>query len=278
MKLTALIALLALGPLTPAVALAHSKLYQPTPVNDNDANKTTAAPCGTIPATPVVTQFTPGGDLQVSWYETVNHTGWFELRFAQNGPGDCTLTNTGSNTDPSSTATEDPIHRVCPTLLTAPIMDPNDVGINEADPKTWKKYTQTVKMPNVSCTDCILQLIQWMGSGTPTTYTPYYSCARITTGAPSGPADMAGAPPSSSDMATAGGGAVADMGAGGGDVVDMAAGGQYESPGGLPGCSMGGAGAASSGALPLLGLALLAAADRLRRRARRRSHQPVDAA
>jgi hypothetical protein len=263
-----LIAFLALGTLTPAVALAHSKLYQPTPVNDNDANKTTTAPCGTIPAMPVVTQFTPGGDLQVSWYETVNHVGWFELRFAQNGPGDCTLTNTGSNTDPTSTATEDPIHRVCPTTLTAPIMDPNDVGINEADPKTWKKYTQTVKMPNVSCTDCILQLVQWMGSGTPTTYTPYYSCARITTGAPSGPADMAGTA-SSSDMAGGGaaGGAVADMGAGGGVGVDMAAGGQYKPSGGLPGCSMGGA-AAPSGALPLLGLLLLVAVDRLRRRAR----------
>jgi hypothetical protein len=265
MRLIALSALLVVGTLAPAVARAHTKLYQPTPVNDSDANKTTAAPCGTIPAAPVVTQFTAGGDLQVSWYETVNHVGWFEVRFAQNGPADCTLTNTGSTADPSSTTTQDPIHRVCPTSLVAPIKDPNDSGIIESNPATWKKYVQTVKMPNVSCTGCIVQLIQWMGTydtqGNPITYTPYYSCARVTTGTPTQPADMAGMP-APADMATGGGG-----GGGGGGESDMASGGG--GGGGLPGCSMGGAAAAASGALPLVGLLLVTASGRLSRRSRR---------
>jgi hypothetical protein len=268
MRRTALAALIVLATLAPAAARAHSKLYQPIPVNDSDANKTTAAPCGTIPANPVVTQFTAGGNLQVSWYETVNHVGWFELRFAQNGPADCTLTNTGRSTDPSSTTTQDPIHRVCPTSLVAPVKDPNDSGIVESDPMTWKKYTQTVTMPNVSCTNCIVQLIQWMGSfdaqGNPISYTPYYSCARVTTGTPTLPPDMAGMP-EPADMATGSGGG---GGAGGGGVVaaDMS----DAPPSSLPGCSMGGA-TAASGALPLVGLLLALASGRLRRRSRRGS-------
>ena len=70
-------------------------------VNASDSNKGTLAPCGAIPPFPVQTQFAANADLTVSWFETVNHTGWFELRFAENGPGDCTMTSNGGAVEPT---------------------------------------------------------------------------------------------------------------------------------------------------------------------------------
>jgi hypothetical protein len=255
---------------SPSVARAHSKLDQPPPVNTSDANKNPTGPCGTIPATPIQTQFAANGSLTVTWYETVNHIGAYEIRFADSGPSACTLTGNGGAVEPTNAQTNNVANKICPTLLTPAIADGDDPTINQADPTTWKKYTKSVTMPNTTCTNCIVQLIQWMGSGAGAakTFTPYYSCARVTTQTPPPIPDMTGMPPE--DMAMGGGGAGGTGGGGGGgggiaDVPDMAVAPQpYNS---MIACSFGGGGASSAGALfTLLPLLLGRLATRRRRR------------
>src|SRR5262245_37934858 len=115
--------------LVPASALAHSKLAYPEPINQSDANKNPTGPCGAPTGTPPVSVFQVGSDVEVSWYETINHVGGFEIRFSANDTTACTLTNNGQNsaTGPNQTTTQNAANRVCPTLM-ASVVDPDDAG------------------------------------------------------------------------------------------------------------------------------------------------------
>jgi hypothetical protein len=241
MKTAALIGLL----MTPSLALAHFKIDTPAPVNTLDANKTADAPCGPIPASPTVHVRQVGTQLQITWKETINHTGTFEIRYAPTGVAECTATNNGQATaagKPDATNTQIATNKICPTLLTNPITDPNDVGINQADPATWKTYTQMVTLPGTPNSTGVIQMIQWMSGGT--TYTPYFSCVRLNLSAD--PVDLAGGPmdlsQAPSDMAVGGTGS-GDGGGTGGGTGD--GGGNGGGGGGVgmfknTGCAMGG--------------------------------------
>jgi hypothetical protein len=228
-------------------ALAHSKLNKPDPINPNDANKMAVAPCGAPVGTPLVATYQVGSQVDISWYETINHVGGFEIRFAQNGEGDCTMTNNGvapvaGVTAPYNNNTNNAAEKICPTKLLS-MVDTDDAGIVQSDPTTWKLRTAKVTMPAAPCTNCIIQLIQWMGSNgntAPTTYTAYHSCAKINLTV-NAPPDMAGTAPPDMAMADAPDLAAPAGGGGGGDTTppDMAMK-PYQSPSALPGCSMAG--------------------------------------
>jgi MYXO-CTERM domain-containing protein len=234
--------------LLPAAAFGHARLDSPVPVNLDDATKNPNGPCGTVPASPTVTTFQVGQQIDVRWFETIDHQGNFEIRFAPNGAADCPMANGFAG---------------CAQVLST-VPDPQDVGIIRTNMATWKVRLQRITLPSTPCTNCLLQLIQHMGqAGGGPPYTQYYSCARIQLQA--GPApDMAGTVVADLGMAPnadAGPGTMDDL-AGGATGDDMGSG----TPKGMfknTGCSVSHAGTTSL--LGLLAAALLALALRRRR-------------
>lgn len=256
MKTAALLGLL----ITPALAHAHFVIGTPTPVNTNDGNKTLVSPCGAM-TSPTVHVRQVGTALQLQWRETIDHTGTFEIRYAPTGVAECTATNNGQAANggqPDSTNTQIASNKICPTLITNPIMDPVDTL-----PAGGKQYTATITLPGTPNATGLIQMIQWMSNGqVPRAYTPYFSCVRLSLSA--NPVDLAGEPvdllaPAPGDMAVGG---TPDGGGGGGGGTDDGGGGgmgMFKNSG----CSMGGrADVSSLGALFVLAALAIAARRR----------------
>ena len=85
-----------------------------------------------------VSVFKPGQTITVSWDETINHPGHYRISFDSNGTG---------FPDPKSFTDYD--------------SGPTDLVDNIAD-KNGGAYTQQVTLPNISCMNCTLQVIQVM--------------------------------------------------------------------------------------------------------------------
>lgn len=133
--------------LVPPQTFAHTRLTPGqilVPRSTSDSLKT--APCGGVPrsANPVVLQ--AGQTITVSWEETINHPGHFEIRFSQAGE-----TN---------------------FVLLKSIADTQDTG------STPHQNSTQVTLPSVNCTNCTIQLIQVMEEN-PANPSYYYSCADI---------------------------------------------------------------------------------------------------
>ena len=107
-------------------------------------------PCGGIIRTATFKAFAPGQAVRVDWEETVQHPGRFEFYFSQSGDSNFSYLATVIDDQ------NDPI----------PAGGPNHV------------FTSTLTLPNVTCTDCTLQMVQVMteNSASPSYY---YSCADI---------------------------------------------------------------------------------------------------
>ncbi len=160
----------------PNLAYAHAR-FRPNLVNDkgettfvsntpprNDATGLKTAPCGNIARTTTPKVYKPGQEITVQWEETINHKGYFMLRFSEKGDTDFEK-----------------------NVLAAEITDTQDEPLNSMNGETHR-YTKKVKLPNIECTDCTLQLVQVMtevtrnpdGSLPPSAY--YYSCSDIQLG------------------------------------------------------------------------------------------------
>src|SRR5687767_11474654 len=68
----------AVAALVPAIAFGHAYWTTPT-ARANVAYK--AGPCGT-PRTALFTTYTAGSTVTVTWRETINHPGYYELTFS----------------------------------------------------------------------------------------------------------------------------------------------------------------------------------------------------
>lgn len=146
--------------LWPAAAAAHTVMTSPAPRDASDQHKDPNGPCGVARAASQPMTASPlaaGSDFTVTWTETVDHAGCFVVDFAAAG-------DIGWQ-----------------TLATLPHSAAND---------TPRPYSTTVKLPNVSCTDCTLRVRQIMlneepapGAACPPSEVlpgqTYYSCANV---------------------------------------------------------------------------------------------------
>lgn len=114
-----------------------------TVVPRNNSTGLKSAPCGGIARTASSRAFTSGQTINVSWEETVNHPGRYEIYFSQSGDSNFTLLKTINDSL-------------------------NDNAVPHA-------YSTQITLPNVVCTDCTLQLVQFMTDSN----SYYYSCADI---------------------------------------------------------------------------------------------------
>jgi hypothetical protein len=155
---TAAFAIVLLG--APA-ANAHLDIDWPAMAGINQK----AYPCGAIgqAAAPAKHNFRPGQTITIRYTETIRHSGNFRVAFAPTladldapvgcgdirpvGPdGNMTILADGFNLAPSANDTA----MGCPGR------------IGDRIPMSGVEYTVDVTLPNVECTDCYLQMIQFM--------------------------------------------------------------------------------------------------------------------
>lgn len=163
----------------PAPARAHLGLITPASRYGPDVLKT--GPCGVAEGerTAIVTHYEPGETIEVSWDEYIDHPGHYRIAFDPDGDDDFV--------DPS-TMTE--LHSNEAVLLD---------GIPDEGPGE-RDYVATVTLPDVTCDNCTLQVIQVMYDKPPYT-TPgndiYYQCADLVL-------RVGGAPPDAGSACSAG--------------------------------------------------------------------------
>jgi len=129
---------------------AHTKLLvnSATPPRIDADNLKSPAPCGGIPRTDKPAIFTQNQTVTIEWVETIDHDGFYTLKIAR------------SDND------------IVADNLMLDMQFNNDVSGSEDH-----DYSESIQMPNESCTDCTLQLIQHMVVGQ--SVSPYFSCADI---------------------------------------------------------------------------------------------------
>jgi hypothetical protein len=182
---------LAFVALSPLEARAHLGLEAPTSRYGPDVLKT--GPCGVAGGerTDKVTYYEPGETIDVYWDEYVQHPGHFRIAFDDDGVDDFV--------DP---ATMMELYSNDTVLLD---------GIEDKGPGE-RSYMETVTLPDVTCENCTLQVIQVMYDK-PEYTTPgndiYYQCADLVL-------RSGGAPPGPDAGTDAGTDPGADPGAGGG--------------------------------------------------------------
>jgi len=153
--------LLGLVVLAPAEAKAHLGLSSPASRYGPDTLKT--GPCGVSGGerTGNVTYYEPGEIIEVSWDEYVDHPGHYRIAFDEDGDDDFV----------------DPAAMMELYSNDAVLLD----GIDDKGPGE-RDYLATVTLPNVTCDNCTLQVIQVMYDKPPYT-TPgndiYYQCADL---------------------------------------------------------------------------------------------------
>ena len=138
------------------IASSHARLnplQKPAPRSESSGLK--SGPCGNIAATTDPTKKTAllrGSELEISFQETIDHPGYYRIAFSQNddnGFEDNILIEMAADIQGA------PI---------PPFANPRD-------------YTVTITLPDLTCENCSLQLIQVMTDRNPPSN--YYSCADI---------------------------------------------------------------------------------------------------
>lgn len=137
----------------PGVAFGHAGLRVPTPRTTDIRAGTSikTGPCGPYaPGTGARTTLAAGSTFTVEFDETINHPGYFQLFYSEVRDTNFVLLQ---DRIPHSNAAPSP---------------------SFANPRP---YSTTITVPNVSCSECTLQLIQVMEDRSPPTL--YFSCADI---------------------------------------------------------------------------------------------------
>ncbi len=161
MRFSCLALFVAFAMLSPVEARAHLGLDVPTSRYGPDTLKT--GPCGVAGGerTTNVTYFEPGETIEVRWDEYVDHPGHYRIAFDDDGVDDFVDPATMMELDSNDAVLLDGI---------------TDKGQGERD------YVATVTLPELSCDNCTLQVIQVMYDKAPYT-TPgndiYYQCADL---------------------------------------------------------------------------------------------------
>lgn len=158
-------------------AHAHARLESPIP-RSTDSGITTG-PCGTDPHTaPNVYQ--AGQQITINWEETIHHTGSFHIFFSPANDANLSM---------GATAGVNQLYQVPQTFT---------------DDNVPHFYTATITLPNTTCSDCTIQLVQY-NTDNPSSTVYYFSCAdvQLTAPPPTGtPAPSPGPSPSPSPSPT----------------------------------------------------------------------------
>ena len=221
------------GLLAATPALAHIKLDAPADllVTDTYGNPQKTEPCGGA-GTPSnqVTTVEAGSKLTVTWHETIPHPGHFRIAIAPQASQLTTPTAVVQNNDCKSAA-----------IQTSPVLPVVADGLfPHASSSAGTSYTTEITVPNITCTNCTLQLLQFMSSHAPPCF--YFHCATLNIVPPADAGTGGGAGSDGGSGGGAGGGSGSDGGSGGG-----AAGGAGGAGGGSGGGVAGGAGGGTAG-------------------------------
>lgn len=240
-------------------AQAHIRLTAPTPrVANTDSIK--MGPCGPAARNAArVSTFKPGETVTVEWDETVPHPGYFRILFDDDGQN-FALPTTESfklfhdyyNGQRNNTTVDKLPKAVTGTVKEGGTWTLADYW-NQHPSGPMKSYSLKVTLPNVTCTNCTLQVVQSMfENGRTYNSAYYYHCGDLIlkgdaasnpdaggmqtpdAGSPSGQGGTGGG--------GGGGGKAQTGGAGGGGGVAGAAGGSSSNEGGAGGEGEGGAG------------------------------------
>ncbi|RYZ69887.1 MAG: hypothetical protein EOP05_14155 [Proteobacteria bacterium] len=132
--------------LAPVITHAHARLRASVGVQPRSTNTSMkSGPCGTISKFANSPVLNAGQKLVVSWEETVQHPGRFEFRFS----------------------TDNDVTWSAPVTVQDTQDDPNTIP---------HQYSVELTLPDVTCTQCTLQMIQVM-TERPQNPSNYYSCA-----------------------------------------------------------------------------------------------------
>jgi hypothetical protein len=135
----------ALVTLLPATSFGHARLRLggTLPPRSTSAGLK-AGPCGNVARTNAPTILQAGQSLVVQWDEVIDHPGYYRIAFS-----------------PANDAG----------------FDVNVLAAKVDDLPGVHAYQTTVTVPNVECTQCTIQMIQYMTENSPPSL--YYSCADI---------------------------------------------------------------------------------------------------
>jgi MYXO-CTERM domain-containing protein len=157
----------------PALAAAHIQLINPVPRSLEQK----AQHCGPLNSTrgANVTVLEPGAMLEVRWNETINHPGHYRISLDIDGQ-DFTIPPTANGTTMGM-----------PNVVMDLIADRSTTPGNNA-------YSQMIQLPNMTCENCTLQVIQLMTDKPPYTTDAlsddiYFQCADIALRRPGGGVD-----------------------------------------------------------------------------------------
>jgi len=161
--------LVAIMALFPAQARAHLSLTSPTSRYGPDVLKT--GPCGKPGGerSENVTYYEPGETIEVRWNEYVDHPGHYRIAFDDDGDDDFI--------DPPLDHFVNPPSMMGPYSNDTVLLD----GITDMGPGQ-RDYMATVTLPDVTCDNCTLQVIQVMTDKDPFTIPGddiYYQCADL---------------------------------------------------------------------------------------------------
>ena len=167
----------------PAVIEAHVKLLQPASwlVEDEMGNPQKTGPCGgtnTDYGTPsgLVTRAVGGSLLHLKLQEVVYHPGHYRVALAVNSPTELPL-------DPKATAMDT---EKGPQSVSAEIQNPVQIpvladGLFVHTAKVDTPFESDIRLPNISCLRCTLQVIEFMEQhpvNNPGMFT-YHHCAQL---------------------------------------------------------------------------------------------------
>jgi MYXO-CTERM domain-containing protein len=155
-------------------AQAHFKLTQPADALKTDetgdpmGGSQKSSPCGSGTATKVATQVKAGSKLHVKLTETIPHGGHYRIALSP---------NKADFVDPKAVVTGG-------NCVSAPISQPSGVILADGlfvhadeDFGSGKVWETDVTIPDKTCPNCILQIIEFMTPHSPGCF--YYHCANI---------------------------------------------------------------------------------------------------
>jgi hypothetical protein len=151
----------------PAVAAAHFILHQPTPILEQNAlgDPQKMAPCGGTSAdagkpTGAVTDAVGGSLLHIKIQEAVFHPGHYRVALGVAGmsdlPADPETTTRPTERGPYSVSAKIEAKPKPPVLA-------DGLFVHTERPAPGSFWETDIKLPNIDCTGCMLQVIQWMG-------------------------------------------------------------------------------------------------------------------
>jgi hypothetical protein len=133
---------------------AHFNLVMPPPADSATDGGKGAPPCGPTTASNVVTSVQGGHAITLAVDETVLHPGWYRVALSINSrselPADPMVTVSGGNSTNAAYETTP----VFPVLA--------DHLFNHTSGTTPIHYSMSLTLPNVTCTKCTLQVIEFM--------------------------------------------------------------------------------------------------------------------